>query len=278
MIKKIFLVTALVVLIGVLIFGAVNRTLANDDNGTIAQWGGGRSSETWDASDVSSLEEGQGRGGGGKGRQGGQTGQDYESLAPAGELSAEEAASLLFMREEEKLAHDVYITLYELWGQQTFRNIADSEQAHTDSVKALLDRYNLDDPATGQNGVFTNPDLQSLYTELVARGSQSLAEALKVGAAIEEIDILDLQERLAQTDNADIQLVFNNLLKGSGSHLRAFTSALQAQTGETYQPQYLSAQAYQTLLGGATGGQGGRRGGGGNGQGGRGRGGAGSQP
>ena len=48
-----------------------------------------------------------------------------------------------------------------------------------------------------------------------------------MGAAIEEIDILDLQERLAQTDNADIQQVFNNLLNGSYNHLRAFVSTLE---------------------------------------------------
>ena len=277
MIKKIFLITALVALIGVLIFGAVNRTLANNDNNTTANGGSGRSSETWSASGVSSPEESQGRGG--KGRQGGSSAQGdqaYLTTASSGDLSAEEAEALLYMREEEKLAHDVYITLYEQWGLQTFQNIANSEQAHTDSIKVLLDRYGLDDPATGQVGVFTNPDLQALYNELVARGSQSLAEAIKVGGAIEEIDILDLQERLAQTDNADIQQVFNNLLKGSTNHLRAFASSLLAQTGETYQPQYLSAEAYQTLLSGTTGGQGGRRGGGGNGQGGYGRGGSGA--
>lgn len=272
MIKKIFLVTGLVVLIGVLIFGAVNRTLANNENEATAQGGNGHSSETWNSSGVSSPEEGQGRGGG-KGRQGSQEEQTNLPAASSGDLSAEEAEALLFMREEEKLAHDVYLALYEQWGLQTFQNIASSEQAHTDSVKNLLERYGLDDPAAAQAGVFTNPELQALYTELVARGSQSLAEAIKVGGAIEEIDILDLQERLTQTDNADIQQVFNNLLKGSTNHLQAFASVLQAQTGETYQPQYLSAEVYQTLLGGMTGGQGRR---GGNGQGGRGRGGSGS--
>jgi len=144
------------------------------------------------------------------------------------------------------------VTLYETWELATFQNIANSEQAHTESVKALLDRYGLQDPASSQVGVFTNPDLQALYNTLVARGSQSLAEALKVGAAIEEIDILDLEERLAQTDNADIQQVFNNLLRGSRNHLRAFTSALQSQTGEVYQPQYLNLEAYQAIVGAGT--------------------------
>lgn len=275
MIKKIFLVTGLVVLIGVLVFGAVNRTLANNDNNAAAQGGNRHSSETWSASDVSSPEEGQGRGG--KGRQGSQQEHTILPAASIADLSAEEADALLFMREEEKLARDVYLALYEKWGLQTFQNIANSEQAHTDAVMNLLDRYGLEDPAPAQAGVFTNPELQALHTQLVARGSQSLAEAIKVGAAIEEIDILDLQERLAQTDNADIQQVFNNLLKGSTNHLRAFANAFQTRTGETYQPQYLSPEAYQALLSGSAVGQGSRRGGG-NGQGGNGRGSAGSRP
>ena len=142
---------------------------------------------------------------------------------------------------------------YTQWGLPTFQTIAQSENTHTQAVKNLLDRYGLSDPASGTAGVFTNPDLQALYDELVTRGSLSLAEALKVGAAIEEIDILDLQERLSQTDNADIQQVFNNLLQGSGNHLRSFSSTLTTQTGETYQPQYLSADAYQAILGTAPG-------------------------
>jgi hypothetical protein len=302
MFKKILLVTGLVVIIGLLIFGAVNRTLAKNENESLGQGSNGRSNEAWSVSGATSEDENQGRRGG-KGGQGGnsQNGQgELADLPPAqpGELSAAEAEALLYMREEEKLAHDVYVTLYEQWGLNTFQNIASSEQAHTDAVKALLDRYGLDDPASAQVGVFTNPDLQVLYDQLIARGGQSLAEAIKTGGAIEEIDILDLEERLAQTDNADIQQVFNSLLNGSKNHLRAFASVLQVRTGETYQPQYLSAEAYQSILGGANagnsrggnsqggntgggngrGGQGGQQGGGGRGQGGQGRGGSRAQP
>ncbi|MGD8403573.1 MAG: DUF2202 domain-containing protein [Anaerolineales bacterium] len=171
---------------------------------------------------------------------------------PASDLSPEESASLLFMREEEKLARDVYNALYEIWGQPTFTNIAASEQAHMDEIKLLLDRYNLADPAL-EPGSFSDPNLQSLYDQLVAQGSVSLVEALKVGAAIEEIDILDLQDRLAQTDNADIQQVFNNLMLGSYNHLNAFVGVLSMQSGEVYQPQYLSAEAYAAIVTGQTG-------------------------
>jgi len=171
---------------------------------------------------------------------------------PASDLSPEESASLLFMREEEKLARDVYNALYTFWGQPTFQNIAPSEQAHMDEIKLLLDRYSLADPAL-EPGSFSDPNLQALYDQLVAQGSISLVEALKVGAAIEEIDILDLEERLVSTDNADIQQVFNNLMMGSYNHLNAFVSVLSMQTGETYQPQYLSAETYAAIVTGQTG-------------------------
>ena len=166
---------------------------------------------------------------------------------PVSDLSAEEAAALLFMREEEKLARDVYNQLFTLWGLPTFQSIAASEQTHMDQVKLLMDRYALSDPALDP-GQFTDANLQALYNQLMAQGSLSIADAIKVGATIEEVDIVDLQTRFTQTDNADIQLVYNNLMNGSFNHLQAFTNVLTQQTGETYQPQYLSADQYQVIL------------------------------
>jgi hypothetical protein len=164
-------------------------------------------------------------------------------------LSAAEIEGLLYMREEEKLARDVYLTLYEKWGMRIFQNISGSEQTHMDAVKTLLDRYDLEDPAAGTVvGVFTNPTLQELYEQLIDEGSRSLADALRVGATIEEIDILDLEERIAQTDKSDIQLVYENLMRGSRNHLRAFVSTLERQVGEIYQPQYLSQTTYDAIV------------------------------
>lgn len=171
----------------------------------------------------------------------------------AGQLTDPEIKGLLYMREEEKLARDVYLTLYDAWGLPIFQNIARSEATHMAAVGALLDRYGLADPAAAEMGVFTNPTLQQLYNQLTAEGRQSLAEALRVGATIEEIDILDLQTRLAQTENADIDLVYGNLLKGSSNHLRAFASTLARQTGETYQPQYLDPDNYEAIVNGGRG-------------------------
>jgi hypothetical protein len=181
------------------------------------------------------------------------------SAAP-GTLTADEIAGLQFMREEEKLAHDVYVTFYQQYGLAIFNNIASSEATHMAAVKTLLDRYGIADPAAGQTiGVFTNPDLQAMYNQLVTQGRTSLTAALKVGGAIEEIDIRDLQMHVTGTTHTDIRSVYNNLLNGSYNHLRAFASTLKTQSGEVYQPQYLDAATYQSIIAGNTGRRGGWR-------------------
>jgi len=166
---------------------------------------------------------------------------------PVGSVSDAEKDGILYMREEEKLAHDAYLTLYEQWNLPIFDNIARSEQTHTDAVKTLIDKYGLVDPATTTIGTFSNPELQALYDSLLNTGSASLQSALEVGAAIEEIDILDLQEHIAETDNEDIKLVYENLMKGSRNHLRAFVSTLERQ-GYDYTPQYLSQDEYTAII------------------------------
>ena len=180
---------------------------------------------------------------------------------PVSPLSQDEIAGLTFMREEEKLARDVYLTLYEMWGSQVFSNIARSEQSHMDAVKTLLDRYGIADPAAGKDvGEFTDQGLQALYDDLAAQGQESLAEALKVGALIEEVDIADLIEELAAVEHSDIQRVYGQLLQGSENHLRAFVSNLERQTGEIYQKQMLDQATYDEIVDGSSTGGPGQRG------------------
>jgi len=175
--------------------------------------------------------------------------QSPESSHVNSDLTPDDIEGLLFMREEEKLARDVYLQLDGTWNMNVFANISNSEQTHMDALLTLIDGYGLDDPVQlNEVGDFTNPDLQALYDELVINGSSSLGDALLVGGAIEEIDILDLQEYLAITSNRDLREVYENLLKGSINHLGAFVSAYERQTGETYQPQYLSEDDYQDLM------------------------------
>ena len=169
-------------------------------------------------------------------------------ISPTGDLSAVEAEWLTLMREEEKLARDVYSNLFQTWGVLVFRNIAGSEQRHFDAIGLLINRYGLQDPAADDvPGIFTNPELAALYADLTARGSASVAEAMRVGAAIEELDIRDLKLATAETDRVDILRVFGNLLRGSMNHLHAYLSHLQA-LGESYTAQYLDAETWNGIL------------------------------
>lgn len=160
-----------------------------------------------------------------------------------------ETAALLYMVEEEKLSGDLYLRFYELWGLPVFQNIQQSEMQHQQSVANLLERYGIENPSSAETGVFVNPDLQALYQELVTTGSESLLEALRVGALVEELDISDLQQRLAQTTNPEVKQVFNNLMNGSIRHLNTFAAQYTRQSAAAYQPQVLSADQMAQMLG-----------------------------
>lgn len=163
-------------------------------------------------------------------------------------LTATEKLSLQFMREEEKLARDVYRYLYEQHGALIFSNIASSEQSHMDAVKQLLIKYNIADPvATDLPGTFTNPDLQALYNKLIFDGKFSLADGLTVGATIEDLDLFDLNNALLQTSNADIEITYNSLIKGSRNHLRSFYGQLVT-LGESYAPQYITQEYFDSII------------------------------
>lgn len=206
---------------------------------------------------------GNGEGMRGKGfgkNQGGQTYTIYDDTQvnhqmeidnyPVEELSQEEINGLLLMREEEKLARDVYLTLYDIWELRIFSNIAQSEQQHMDAVLSLIEKYDLNDPVkVDERGTFENEDLQKLYNQLIEQGSKSLEDALIVGATIEDLDIKDLQELNEVADNQDITTVYNNLEKGSRNHLRSFTKLI-GRNGGSYDPQYISDEYYNTIISG----------------------------
>ncbi len=174
-----------------------------------------------------------------------------EAQTTSSGLTTADVDSLLYMREEEKLAHDVYVTLYELWGAPLFSNIANSEQNHTEMVLALLYQYGLEDPAVGNGvGVFANPDLQALYDDLVSQGSQSYEAALLVGGLIEEVDIADLQAELSITNVAAVQQVYQSLLNASSNHLNAFANAYENATGNAYTAQWLGDADVVAILNG----------------------------
>lgn len=157
-------------------------------------------------------------------------------------LTAEEAAGLQYMREEEKLAQDVYALLGAKYGSRIFTNIARSETQHAATVKALLDAFRVADPAEGRAaGTYADDELQALYGQLVAQGGESLDDAINVGIAIEKRDIADLKARIAATDRADLKATYGSLLRASENHLRAFTRQLDG-SGGTGSPGYGGGQ------------------------------------
>jgi len=147
------------------------------------------------------------------------------SLMAQDDLSETERFNLAYMREEEKLARDVYTHLYAVWNSPVFGSIAQAEQRHMDAVLTLLQVYGIDDPVAGNSaGVFTNSTLQHLFDTLSQQGEDSELAAMQVGITIEETDIADLEIALDTSDRFDITRVYNNLLKGSRNHLSAFTN------------------------------------------------------
>jgi hypothetical protein len=162
-------------------------------------------------------------------------------------LNSIERDGLLYMVEEEKLAGDAYQTLDNMWNLRVFNNIGEAERTHEAAVMVLIKRYDLDDPTVKEVGKFSNATLQKTYNELMIKGKTSLKDALEAGAEIEEIDILDLEKHIAQTDKADIRLVYENLMKGSENHLQAFVSNLYRH-GYAFTPTYVSQEEYDNII------------------------------
>jgi len=151
----------------------------------------------------------------------------------AGTISETERTGLLFMREEEKLARDVYTYLYAKYKLPVFLNISKSENAHVSAILRLMTGFGITDNSSNTAGVYVNPLLTDLYKQLIAMGDLSVNEALKVGVLIEQTDINDLQKELLSLQNSAIKTVYTNLMAGSNAHLKAFSWNLKIR-GITY--------------------------------------------
>ena len=162
-------------------------------------------------------------------------------------LTEQEKEDLLFMREEEKLARDVYLYLYDKYDVNIFKNISSSEQTHMNYALAIMEEYGVEDPASADIGVFSNQELQALYDALILQGDISLEDAFIVGAIIEDVDIQDLQVAIDNSDKTDIIGMYEKLKCGSENHLRAFDSQLK-DIGSTYTPQYISQEIFDEII------------------------------
>lgn len=161
-----------------------------------------------------------------------------------------EITTLLVMREEEKLARDAYQILYDVWGQVVFKNIAASEQKHTDAILKKINLFGLTDSALPEAGRFSNPTFQVLYDQFlqwVRQGNMSIIDALSVGATVEDWDIKDLNAAIEATNNLALKTTYQNLLEASKQHLRTFVGLLREQ-GVDYRPQFIDQALFNAIL------------------------------
>lgn len=164
-------------------------------------------------------------------------------------LSDKDKAGLLLMREEEKLAQEVYTAMFEKWNHKTFSNIKESEAYHGELVKGLITKYNLQDPYVTEFGKYGNTTLQELYNDFIEKGNKSITDAFEVGAIIEDLDIEDLDKLIAGTKNADLKEVYETLNLGSRNHLRAFVKNLK-NSSKNYAPKYISKERFDGIING----------------------------
>ena len=156
---------------------------------------------------------------------------------------------MVYTREEEKLARDVYLTFSEKYDEDVFVIIASSEQRHMDRVLDLLNKFGVEDPIVDDTvGVFVDPDLAAWYVDLVHSGNKSLTDALYAGALIEEMDIEDLELAAIETGEPALVNVYTNFKDASKNHLRAFVRRLGYVGVSYYEAQYLPQSKVNTIL------------------------------
>ncbi|MEJ2480638.1 MAG: DUF2202 domain-containing protein, partial [Acidihalobacter sp.] len=178
------------------------------------------------------------------------TGFAFQSAQAATGLNAQAAQELLYMREEEKLARDVYRQAYGRWGRPVFARVAQAEQRHMDIMGRMLAYYGLSDPIADPNasGGFTDTRLAKLYAELTTRASKSAGDALQAAGLIEEVDIMDLEKAASSAPDALLRRAYANIERGSRNHLRGFTSEWTRLTAKPYTAQAMPQSAVDAIV------------------------------
>jgi len=138
--------------------------------------------------------------------------------------------SLAYMYDEERLAKEVYLAIYQRQPVQQLSKIASkAEGKHIDAVKDLAQRYGVATPYQ-QAGRYRSSHIQSLYNELYAKGIRSQKDALEVGCIVEVVDVDDLNKYISEAQQANAQDVvqtYDFLRKGSYNHYWAFDKGLK---------------------------------------------------
>jgi hypothetical protein len=148
-------------------------------------------------------------------------GADLTNVA-SGTLTPTQKAKLAAMAEDEKLAHDLFVTFGDKYGTP-FSRITNAETRHLAEVRIVLKRYAITDPTAGKAaGTFTTASTQQLYNKLLAQGTASVDGANAAARIVESTDITDLKAAATGVTAPDVTQVYRNLLAASQRHLVAF--------------------------------------------------------
>lgn len=174
----------------------------------------------------------------------------FNPLKVFSQLTDAEINSIMSLREEEKVAYDVYTFMFEKYESKVFKNIAENEKDHMDKIKELIIQFNLNDPLSGisdQKGVFNNKKMQALYDEMIMAGNYGLLDALRAAARFEETDIIDLRNDLSAASDQTVVNTYINLESSSQDHLRALVKVIKEE-GISYKPSYLSKEDFDKIM------------------------------
>ncbi|HIP34154.1 MAG TPA: DUF2202 domain-containing protein [Bacteroidia bacterium] len=165
------------------------------------------------------------------------------------ELTESEKKAIIHMREEEKMARDIYRTLSKTTDSKVFVNIPISENKHMDVFHQLIDRYDLADPVIDEAniGTFTDPEFTKLFNTLVEKGKLSDKDAYEAGLMVEDLNMYNLLKYSSETEKADLKLAYDTLFKQSRHHMAAFNRQLE-KVGGKYTPTYITMEQFEEAI------------------------------
>lgn len=132
-------------------------------------------------------------------------------------LTEEQKDMLFFIYQEEKVARDVYMTLGQMYNNEsTFGLMKMTEEKHLDCARRLCDIYGVDTSSVDESviGAFESPLLKMLYDTYIEKGRSSLRDALEMAEFIGASD-LDMIEHASVGMPSDVVSVYEKLKKGS---------------------------------------------------------------
>lgn len=162
-------------------------------------------------------------------------------------LTADEIEFLYAMREDEKLARDLYAYFWTRYPTAPqIQRISKAEESHIAAIETVLDYYEISYPAMSAPGVFEDSTRQALYDELALK-SETMLEAFQTMAFVEDRDLFAYKMVQSQITNANLSLLIENMIKASTNHLKAAIRQIFVRDG-SYTSIYLSAEEYDAII------------------------------